>query len=52
VPLRVAVGKKSLAEGKLELKPRSAKAAELIDAGTAAATIIERVRAELARLGQ
>ncbi len=52
VPLRVAVGKKSLAEGKLELKPRSAKAAELIDASTAAETIIRRVRAELARLGQ
>jgi prolyl-tRNA synthetase len=52
VPLRVAVGKKSLAEGKLELKPRSAKAAELIDAATAAETIIGRVKAELARLGQ
>jgi prolyl-tRNA synthetase len=52
VPLRVAVGKKSLAEGKLELKPRSAKAAELIDAGTAAETIVARVKAELARLGQ
>jgi prolyl-tRNA synthetase len=52
VPLRVAVGKKSLAEGKLELKPRTAKAAELIDAATAAETIIARVKAELARLGQ
>jgi prolyl-tRNA synthetase len=52
VPLRVAVGKKSLAEGKLELKPRSAKAAELIDAATAAETIVARVKAELARLGQ
>ncbi len=52
VPLRVAVGKKSLAEGKLELKPRTAKQAELIDAGGAAALIAERVRAELARLGQ
>jgi prolyl-tRNA synthetase len=52
VPLRVAVGQKSLAEGKLELKPRSAKAAELIDATTAAETIIGRVKGELARLGQ
>jgi prolyl-tRNA synthetase len=51
IPLRVAVGKKSLAEGKLELKAREAKQADLIDAGTAAQTIIERVKAELARLG-
>jgi prolyl-tRNA synthetase len=50
VPLRVAVGKKSLAEGKLELKGRGEKQAELIDAASAAQTIMARVRAELARL--
>jgi prolyl-tRNA synthetase len=50
VPLRVAVGKKSLAEGKIELKPRRAKQAELIDAATAAETIVQRVKDELAKL--
>jgi prolyl-tRNA synthetase len=52
IPLRVAVGKKSLAEGKLEVKWRKDKQAELVDAASAAATIIERVRGELARLGK
>ncbi len=50
IPLRLAVGKKSLAEGKVELKPRRAKQAELIPAGDAAAIVAARVRAELARL--
>jgi prolyl-tRNA synthetase len=47
VPLRLAVGKKSLAEGKVELKPRRAKAAELIPAGDAVAIVVARVREEL-----
>jgi prolyl-tRNA synthetase len=50
VPLRLAVGKKSLAEGKVELKPRRAKQAELIPAGDAAAIVAGRVRDELERL--
>jgi prolyl-tRNA synthetase len=50
VPLRVAVGKKSLTEGKIELKPRRAKDPELVPVDRAADVIIERVRAELARL--
>src|SRR5262249_27054568 len=49
IPLRLAVGKKSLADGKVELKPRRAKQAELIPAGDAAAIIAARVRAELGR---
>jgi len=48
IPLRLAIGKKSLADGKVELKPRRAKAAELIPAGDAAGIIAARVRAELA----
>jgi prolyl-tRNA synthetase len=47
IPLRVAVGKKSLAEGKVELKPRRAKQAELIPAGDAAAIVAARVREAL-----
>jgi prolyl-tRNA synthetase len=50
IPLRIAVGKKSLAEGKIELKPRRAKDAELVPVERAADVVIERVRAELARL--
>jgi prolyl-tRNA synthetase len=50
VPLRVAVGKKSLAEGKVELKARTQKQAELVDAAAAVELIAGRVRAELARL--
>ncbi len=50
VPLRLAVGKKSLADGKVELKARRAKDAELIPAGDAASIIAARVRAELDRL--
>jgi len=50
VPLRLAIGKKSLADGKVELKPRRAKDAELIPAGDAAAIVAARVRAELEKL--
>jgi prolyl-tRNA synthetase len=50
IPLRVAVGKKSLAEGKLELKARRAKQPELIPVGDAASIVRGRVRAELEKL--
>jgi prolyl-tRNA synthetase len=50
IPLRLAIGKKSLAEGKVELKPRRAAQAELIPAGDAAAIVAARVRAELEKL--
>jgi prolyl-tRNA synthetase len=50
VPLRLAVGKKSLAEGKVELKGRRAAKAELIDAAGAAAEVAARVEAALAEL--
>ncbi len=51
IPLRVAVGKKSLAGGNVEVKARRAKDAMVVPAGEASAKVIERVRAELARLG-
>jgi prolyl-tRNA synthetase len=51
VPLRVAVGKKSLAAGNVEVKGRRVKDPELVPVAQAAANVIERVRAELARLG-
>src|SRR5262249_58837312 len=47
IPMRLAIGKKSLADGKVELKPRRAKEAELIPAADAAAIVAARVRAEL-----
>ncbi len=50
IPLRVAVGKKSLAEGKVEVKARTQKQAELVDLKSAAEVVAGRVRAELARL--
>jgi prolyl-tRNA synthetase len=50
IPLRLAIGKKSLADGKVELKPRRAKEAELVPADDAAAIVAARVRAELAKL--
>ena len=43
-------GKKSLAEGKVELKPRRAKEAELVPVDRAADVVAERVKTELARL--
>jgi prolyl-tRNA synthetase len=50
IPLRIAVGKKSLAEGKVEVKARTQKQAELVDAASAVDLVAGRVRAELARL--
>jgi prolyl-tRNA synthetase len=47
IPLRLAVGKKSLADGKVELKARRAPKAELIDAAGAADDIAARVKAAL-----
>jgi prolyl-tRNA synthetase len=43
IPLRVAVGRKSLADGMVEWKPRGAKTSELL----APDAILERVRAEI-----
>jgi prolyl-tRNA synthetase len=40
LPLRIAIGKKGLAEGKVELKPRGAKDLELV----ALDQVVERVR--------
>ena len=50
IPLRLAIGKKSLADGKVELKPRRAKDAELIPAGESAAMVAALVKAELEKL--
>ncbi|GAB4540632.1 MAG: proline--tRNA ligase [Haliangiales bacterium] len=50
IPLRVAIGKRSLKDGKLELKWRRGGEAELIDVGDAAEHIAELVRAERERL--
>jgi prolyl-tRNA synthetase len=50
IPLRLAVGKKSLAEGKVELKGRREAKAELISAADAAQLVIARVKDELAKL--
>jgi prolyl-tRNA synthetase len=47
IPLRVAVGKKSLAGGELELKWRRAAAVEKVQVADAAREVIDRVRAEL-----
>jgi prolyl-tRNA synthetase len=48
IPLRVTLGKKSLDQGKVELKARGAAAAELVDVEGAADVIAARVRAALA----
>jgi prolyl-tRNA synthetase len=50
IPLRVAIGKRSLAEGKLELKERAGKDAELIPAGETAGIVAGRVKAALDKL--
>ncbi len=50
IPLRLAVGKKSLAEGKVELKGRREPKADLIAAGEAAQIVVGKVRDELAKL--
>ena len=47
IPLRVTVGKRGLAEGKLELKARGEKDPKMVPAGEAAAEIAARVRAAL-----
>jgi len=49
IPLRVTLGKKSLEQGKVELKARSGKDVELIDIATAADEIAARVKAVLRR---
>ena len=47
IPLRVTLGKKSLEQGKVELKARTSKDVELIDIATAADEIAARVKAAL-----
>ncbi len=47
IPLRITVGKKSLAEGAVELKARRAKDAEKVPRGDIVRKVAERVRAEL-----
>jgi prolyl-tRNA synthetase len=47
IPLRITVGKKTLDQGKVELKPRDSKDVELLDAASAADTVAARVRAAL-----
>jgi len=49
IPLRVTVGKRGLAEGKLEVKARGDKEAKLVPAGEVAAQLAETIRAALAR---
>jgi prolyl-tRNA synthetase len=50
LPLRVVVGKKSLAEGKVEIKARASKTAELVAASEAAAHLVARIEAGGVRL--
>jgi prolyl-tRNA synthetase len=50
VPLRVAVGKKSLADGKVEVKLRRDKEATLVPVADAGARVAAMVRAELEKL--
>ncbi|WP_428264103.1 proline--tRNA ligase [Haliangium sp.] len=50
VPLRVAIGKRSLKDGKVEVKWRRGGEADLVDVDTAAEHLAELVRAERARL--
>lgn len=47
IPLRVTLGKKSLEQGKVELKARSGKDVQLIDIASAADEIAARVKAAL-----
>jgi prolyl-tRNA synthetase len=49
IPIRLAIGKKTLAEGKVELKMRRDKNVEQIPADRAVELLVERVQAELAR---
>ena len=47
IPLRVTLGKKSLEQGKVEVKARTSKDVELVDIVTAADEIAARVKAAL-----
>jgi prolyl-tRNA synthetase len=47
IPLRVTVGKRGLAEGKLEVKARHEKEATMVDRGEVASTLAARVQAAL-----
>jgi prolyl-tRNA synthetase len=47
IPLRIAVGKKGLAQGKVELKPRRAKEVTLLGLTEAAQTVADLVSREL-----
>ena len=46
LPLRIAIGKKGLAEGKVEWKPRGAAQVELVALGEVAAKALAAVRAK------
>jgi len=50
LPLRIAVGKKSLAEGKVELKPRSGSTVELVALGEVVPRVMQEIAAALAAL--
>jgi prolyl-tRNA synthetase len=50
IPLRVTVGQKTLAQGKVELKRRGEEEVKLIPPAEAAALVRERIQAELAAL--
>jgi prolyl-tRNA synthetase len=47
IPLRVTLGKKSLEQGKVEVKARTSKDVEMVDLATAADEIAARVKAAL-----
>ena len=51
IPIRIAVGKKGLAEGKVEWKPRVGKEVTLVPIGEVAGRAAELVRQATARLG-
>ena len=50
IPIRVTVGQKALAEGKVELKGRTEKQAELLEPGEAVDAAMKMVEAEFERL--
>jgi prolyl-tRNA synthetase len=50
IPVRVALGKKSLAEGSVELKPRTAEKAELVKVGEIVARVRKLVDDQIAAL--
>lgn len=49
VPHRLVIGDRGLKEGKIEYQGRRYTEATLLPADTAAATVVEKVRAALAR---